>query len=133
MAEDFDENARVIVAAILDAHRVRPVDLARRLDIDPSKVSRRLNGKNAFTAAELYRIVEIFGLSPGIFQHPASELTAMLEELRTAVEQNRVAVLENLRRIRYFPLLEGAVAPPLFDVDRFELTWESRADLAAAP
>ncbi|MFJ6613973.1 TetR family transcriptional regulator C-terminal domain-containing protein [Streptomyces sp. NPDC091289] len=53
------------VRQVIDAAGVSAREFARRIVIDPSKLSRSLNGTRRFTAAELARIADIGGVDVG--------------------------------------------------------------------
>lgn len=53
------------VRQVIDATGVSAREFARRIVIDPSKLSRSLNGTRRFTAAELARIADIGGVDVG--------------------------------------------------------------------
>jgi AcrR family transcriptional regulator/transcriptional regulator with XRE-family HTH domain len=53
------------VRQVIDAAGVSAREFARRIVIDPSKLSRSLNGTRRFTAAELARIADIGGVDIG--------------------------------------------------------------------
>ncbi|MEW1630591.1 TetR/AcrR family transcriptional regulator [Streptomyces sp. NPDC089173] len=53
------------VRQVIDAAGVSAREFARRIVIDPSKLSRSLNGTRRFTAAELARIADIGGVDAG--------------------------------------------------------------------
>ncbi|WNF25558.1 TetR family transcriptional regulator C-terminal domain-containing protein [Streptomyces sp. C11-1] len=53
------------VRHVIDAAGVSAREFARRIVIDPSKLSRSLNGTRRFTAAELARIADIGGVDVG--------------------------------------------------------------------
>ncbi|MFJ9638911.1 TetR family transcriptional regulator C-terminal domain-containing protein [Streptomyces sp. NPDC101178] len=61
---DQDEVA-ARVRQVIDAGGVSAREFARRIVIDPSKLSRSLNGSRRFTAAELARIADIGGVDAG--------------------------------------------------------------------
>ncbi|WP_137230927.1 TetR/AcrR family transcriptional regulator [Streptomyces sp. BPSDS2] len=54
------------VRQVIDAAGVSAREFARRIVIDPSKLSRSLNGTRRFTAAELARIADIGGVDVGL-------------------------------------------------------------------
>lgn len=59
------------VRQVIDAAGVSAREFARRIVIDPSKLSRSLNGARRFTAAELARIADIGGVDAGWLLGPA--------------------------------------------------------------
>ncbi|MEI7032257.1 TetR/AcrR family transcriptional regulator [Streptomyces pratensis] len=59
------------VRQVIDATGVSAREFARRIVIDPSKLSRSLNGTRRFTAAELARIADIGGVDVGLLLSPA--------------------------------------------------------------
>ncbi|WP_432150084.1 TetR family transcriptional regulator C-terminal domain-containing protein [Streptomyces sp. bgisy029] len=61
--EQYEVAARV--RQVIDAAGVSAREFARRIVIDPSKLSRSLNGTRRFTAAELARIADIGGVDAG--------------------------------------------------------------------
>ncbi|MGW1293713.1 TetR family transcriptional regulator C-terminal domain-containing protein [Streptomyces sp. NPDC002533] len=60
------------VRQVIDAAGVSAREFARRIVIDPSKLSRSLNGTRRFTAAELARIADIGGVDVGWLLGPAA-------------------------------------------------------------
>ncbi|WP_030341802.1 TetR/AcrR family transcriptional regulator [Streptomyces californicus] len=63
------------VRQVIDATGVSDREFARRIVIDPSKLSRSLNGARRFTVAELARIADIGGVDVGGLIGPAAEST----------------------------------------------------------
>ncbi|MFJ9111309.1 TetR family transcriptional regulator C-terminal domain-containing protein [Streptomyces sp. NPDC102283] len=59
------DEVAVRVRQVIDATGVSAREFARRIVIDPSKLSRSLNGTRRFTAAELARIADIGGVDVG--------------------------------------------------------------------
>ncbi|MDX3374389.1 TetR family transcriptional regulator C-terminal domain-containing protein [Streptomyces sp. ME02-6991-2A] len=62
------------VRQVIDAAGISAREFARRIVIDPSKLSRSLNGSRRFTAAELARIADIGGVDAGWLLGSASGL-----------------------------------------------------------
>ncbi|MCC0576230.1 TetR/AcrR family transcriptional regulator [Streptomyces californicus] len=61
------------VRQVIDATGVSDREFARRIVIDPSKLSRSLNGARRFTVAELTRIADIGGVDVGGLIGPAAK------------------------------------------------------------
>ncbi|MFB8383424.1 TetR family transcriptional regulator C-terminal domain-containing protein [Streptomyces rubiginosohelvolus] len=64
------------VRQVIDAAGVSGREFARRIVIDPSKLSRSLNGTRRFTAAELARIADIGAVDVGWLLGPAAGAAA---------------------------------------------------------
>ncbi|WP_103530437.1 TetR/AcrR family transcriptional regulator [Streptomyces sp. SM11] len=64
------------VRQVIDAAGVSAREFARRIVIDPSKLSRSLNGTRRFTAAELARIADIGGVDIGRLIGTTADATA---------------------------------------------------------
>ncbi|NED03111.1 TetR family transcriptional regulator [Streptomyces sp. SID6648] len=64
------------VRQVIDAAGVSAREFARRIVIDPSKLSRSLNGTRRFTAAELARIADIGAVDIGWLLGPAAGAAA---------------------------------------------------------
>ncbi|WP_069741995.1 TetR/AcrR family transcriptional regulator [Streptomyces sp. EN23] len=64
------------VRQVIDAAGVSAREFARRIVIDPSKLSRSLNGTRRFTAAELARIADIGGVDVGRLLGSAADAAA---------------------------------------------------------
>ncbi|MFF6909133.1 TetR family transcriptional regulator C-terminal domain-containing protein [Streptomyces sp. NPDC012389] len=69
--QQYEVAARV--RQVIDAAGVSAREFARRIVIDPSKLSRSLNGSRRFTAAELARIADIGGVDAGWLLGSAAE------------------------------------------------------------
>ncbi|OCC10373.1 HTH-type transcriptional repressor KstR2 [Streptomyces sp. PTY087I2] len=71
------------VRQVIDAAGVSAREFARRIVIDPSKLSRSLNGTRRFTAAELARIADIGGVDVGWLLGPATGTEATPSPVRS--------------------------------------------------
>ncbi|MFG3407104.1 TetR family transcriptional regulator C-terminal domain-containing protein [Streptomyces sp. NPDC048142] len=72
------------VRQVIDAAGVSAREFARRIVIDPSKLSRSLNGTRRFTAAELARIADIGGVDVGLLIGTTADTTAGTSTAATA-------------------------------------------------
>ncbi|NUV70911.1 MULTISPECIES: TetR/AcrR family transcriptional regulator [unclassified Streptomyces] len=72
------------VRQVIDAAGVSAREFARRIVIDPSKLSRSLNGTRRFTAAELARIADIGAVDVGWLLGSAAGAAATASPVRSA-------------------------------------------------
>ncbi|MGW8984054.1 TetR family transcriptional regulator C-terminal domain-containing protein [Streptomyces parvus] len=72
------------VRQVIDAAGVSAREFARRIVIDPSKLSRSLNGTRRFTAAELARIADIGAVDVGWLLGSASGAAVAASPVRSA-------------------------------------------------
>ena len=53
------------VRAEMARHRITQTELAQALELSQSAVSRRLKGESEWTASEVMRLAQLFGIDPG--------------------------------------------------------------------
>lgn len=65
--DDPDERVRTVVRMLLGMHRMSEVELGRRLGLARTPIYNRMQGRTAFTVAEVIKMADLFDVPAEVF------------------------------------------------------------------
>ena len=71
-----DERVRLVVRMLLGMHEMSEIELGRRLGLARTPIYNRMQGRKAFTVAEVAAMAELFEVPPGAFLSGPNALLA---------------------------------------------------------